>query len=207
MARGIDTHAHEAALAEGLPTIAILGCGIRRTYPPENQRLRRRILEAGGLVLSEFDPDVQAHPGCFIQRNRLIAGYSKATWIVQSGYRSGALNTAKWAREHHRNVYATPAFPGDPAFLGNLALFTEKQGKPVWDAGAFTDDWMSLFSAIETNRREAKGEGPLDLFLEIERGYRNGRDLFAILEERQLRTGEPISTMAARIEAHIPKRD
>jgi DNA processing protein len=199
MARGIDSFAHEAALAAGLPTIAILGCGIDRTYPPENGRLRRRILEADGLVLSEFDRDLQARPGCFIQRNRLIAGLSKATWIVQTGFRSGALNTASWARKMDRTVYATPCFPGDPSFLGNHNLLAG-EAIPVWSASSFAATWIGRFSDIEKPPAGSAADARLGFHLEVERGLREGRELLEILESRSFRTGESVASLLRRIE-------
>jgi hypothetical protein len=98
-------------------------------------------------------------------------------------------------------VYTTPAFPGDPSFLGNLSLLRDYEAKPVWDAGALTQDWLSLFSRIEENGRKPGTHSPLALLHEVERGYLEGRDLFTILDERHQRTGEPIGGMLAQIEA------
>ncbi|MBS1961030.1 MAG: DNA-processing protein DprA [Bdellovibrionales bacterium] len=201
LARGIDAAAHEAALSAGLPTIAILGCGIRQTYPPENARLRARILDAGGLVLSEFPPDEGPLPSYFISRNRLIAGFSAATWIVQSGYRSGALNTAKWARRQGRGLFVTPSFPGDPGFLGNENLLAnEVEAIPLWNAEGFVKQWIGLFSTIERNRRRRTSDAALEIVLEVERGMREGKSLYSILEERALRTGESIDELLERVQ-------
>ncbi len=200
LARGIDSAAHESALAANLPTIAILGCGIQRTYPPENLRLRKRILEAGGLVLSEFDPHLDALPGCFIQRNRIIAGMSKATWIVQSGYRSGALNTAHWTLKQGRTLFVTPSFPGDPSFLGNENLMTNPTAIPVYNAEAFAACWIGLFSEIVKNRRNSKNPPVIELIVEIERGMREGRELISIVEERSRRTGESVESLIKKID-------
>lgn len=202
LARGIDSAAHEAALSSALPTIAILGCGIHRTYPPENMRLRKRILDAGGLVISEFEPDAEVRPPYFIQRNRLIAGFAKATWIVQSGYRSGALNTATRALKLDRTVYATPAFPGDPSFLGNENLLSRKSEfvRPLWSAEDLSYTWLDLFSTVQRKRRPTPLEAGLEVVIEIEKGLRDGKDVISILEERSRRTGESIDELLARVE-------
>ncbi len=202
LARGIDSAAHEAALAAGLPTIAFLGCGIRRTYPPENVRLRQRIVDAGGLILSEFPPDAEARPPFFIQRNRLIAAYAAATWIVQSGYRSGALNTARRALDMEKKVFATPSFPGDPAFMGNETLFVRNADivKALWGAEDLTYAWADLFGVIQKNRRPTQSEAGLDIVVEVEKGIREGKDVFSILEERSRRTGESVDALLARME-------
>lgn len=107
LARGIDTAAHEAALAAGGRTIAVLGSGIGHLYPPENQALADRIAEQGA-VLSEFPvlyvPDKQSFP----LRNRIVAGMSSGLLVVEAPARSGALITANQALEQGRSVFAIP---------------------------------------------------------------------------------------------------
>lgn len=204
LARGIDSSAHEAALASDLPTIAILGCGIRQTYPPENRRLRDRIIEAGGLILSEFEPEAPPLPGYFIQRNRLIAGFAAATWIVQSGYRSGALNTASWAMKQNRRLFVTPSFPGDPSFLGNESLLMkEPSATPMWGAESLASEWISLFGWENRNRRRTRVEIDLEFALEIERGMREGKSLYTVLETRARRTGETLDELLERVQGTI----
>jgi DNA protecting protein DprA len=144
LARGIDTAAHEAALHHDLPTIAILGAGLDVEYPRENSRLRQRILDSGGLLVSEFPPGTEPRPHHFLQRNRLIAGWAKATWVVEASNRSGALNTARWAREHHRASYATPCFPGDVALAGNQTLIDRDHAIPFWAAHSLGETWVEL---------------------------------------------------------------
>lgn len=107
LARGIDTAAHEAALAAGGRTIAVLGSGIGNVYPPENQALADRISE-NGAVLSEFPvlyvPDKQSFP----LRNRIVAGMSSGLLVVEAPARSGSLITANQALEQGRTVFAIP---------------------------------------------------------------------------------------------------
>ncbi len=107
LARGIDTAAHEAALAAKGRTIAVLGSGIGNVYPPENQSLADRIAESGA-VLSEFPvlyvPDKQSFP----LRNRIVAGMSQGLLVVEAPARSGSLITANQALEQGRTVFAVP---------------------------------------------------------------------------------------------------
>jgi DNA processing protein len=107
LARGIDTAAHEAALAADGRTIAVLGSGIGKVYPPENQALADRIA-ASGAVLSEFPvlyvPDKQSFP----LRNRIVAGMSSGLLVVEAPARSGSLITANQALEQGRTVFAIP---------------------------------------------------------------------------------------------------
>jgi DNA processing protein len=111
MARGIDTAAHEGALAAGGFTVAVLGTGVDVVYPPENGALMQRIADAGGIV-SEQLCGTQAFSHVFPRRNRIISGMCDAVVVVEGGARSGALITAKWALEQGREVGAVPGFPG-----------------------------------------------------------------------------------------------
>ena len=106
-ARGIDTAAHRGALAAGGRTIAVLGCGVDVTYPPENRKLVGQVLERGALI-SQFPMGTPALPGHFPLRNRTIAGLTLGTIVVEAAERSGALITAGHAGELGREVFAVP---------------------------------------------------------------------------------------------------
>ena len=107
LARGIDTAAHEGALNGGGRTIAVLGSGLGQIYPAENKGIADAIA-ADGAVISEYAPDAKPRGGMFPQRNRLIAGLSLATLVVEAPDRSGALITARLASEQNREVLALP---------------------------------------------------------------------------------------------------
>ena len=127
-----------------------------------------------------------------------------ATWIVQSGYRSGALNTAHRALRLGRRVFVTPSFPGDPSFLGNESLLAKENATTaLWNAESLVSQWIGLFSGIEKNRRMNRGETNLEIVLEVERGMREGKSLYSILEERARRTGETIEDLLARFQTTI----
>jgi DNA processing protein len=111
MARGIDTAAHNGALAAEGPTVAVLGTGVDVVYPPENGELMKRIL-AAGVVVSEQVCGMRAFPQFFPKRNRIISGWCDAVVVVEGGAKSGALITAKWALDQGRDVGAVPGFPG-----------------------------------------------------------------------------------------------
>ncbi len=106
-ARGIDALAHEAALAAGARTIAVLGTGIDRIYPPEHRRLYEEISEQG-LILSEFPLEALPEPHHFPQRNRVISGLSLGCLVVEATLESGSLITARCAVEQGREVFAVP---------------------------------------------------------------------------------------------------
>ena len=108
LARGIDGEAHRGALDAGGVTVAVLGCGIDRDYPARHAELARRMVEAGGLVVSEYEPGVEPAPWRFPARNRIIAGLALATVVAEARERSGALITADFALELGREVFAVP---------------------------------------------------------------------------------------------------
>ena len=106
-ARGIDTTAHKTALANDLHTVAVLGCGLDITYPPENKALFAEIAERGTL-LSEYPPGVQPIAKNFPARNRIISGLSKGVLLPEAGVKSGSLITAEFALDQGREVYCVP---------------------------------------------------------------------------------------------------
>ena len=125
MARGIDTAAHRGALSGGGSTVAVLGSGLNRIYPPENRDLFRQIARSGA-VISEFALDAEPEPHHFPQRNRMISGMALGTVVVEAAQRSGSLITARLAAEQGREVYAVPGNIHAPTTRGTHDLI--KQG-------------------------------------------------------------------------------
>jgi DNA processing protein len=106
LALGIDTAAHRAALAADGRTVAIIGTGINRAYPTQNQDLHKEI-SARGLLLSQFWPDAPPQKQNFLMRNATMSGYGLATVVVEAGEHSGARAQARMAVEHGRPVILT----------------------------------------------------------------------------------------------------
>jgi DNA processing protein len=107
LARGIDAAAHRGALEAGGRTIAVLGTGLAKIYPPEHAELAAAIARQGA-VLSEVALETAALPGLFPQRNRIIAGLSLGVVVVEASRNSGALHTVRHAMEQGRDVFAVP---------------------------------------------------------------------------------------------------
>lgn len=107
LARGIDAQAHKAALAANGRTIAVLGGGLLKMYPPEHQSLADEII-ANGAVISEALPLQSPQSGCFPRRNRIVTGLSLGVIVVEAGDRSGAAISARLAMEQGREVFAVP---------------------------------------------------------------------------------------------------
>ncbi|MDO8600194.1 MAG: DNA-processing protein DprA [bacterium] len=110
LAVGIDTIAHKTALSCGLKTIGVLGSGLDRAsfFPQENWGLSEKIIEAGGAVISEYPEGTPGLPHHFPARNRIIAGLSQGTLVIEAKEKSGALITARLALEENREVFAVP---------------------------------------------------------------------------------------------------
>lgn len=153
LALGIDTLAHEAALAAGLKTIAVPGSGLDRSvlHPRSNCRLADKILAAGGALLSEFPPTMPAGLHTFPRRNRLMAGLTKASLIIEAGERSGTLITARLALEYGRDVLAVPGSIFSLNSVGTNRLI--KQGAAAVTGG---DDVLEAlgFAPEEDTRRQ-----------------------------------------------------
>ncbi len=121
LARGVDSWAHRGALEAGGPTVAVLGCGIDRDYPRAHARLAVDIASTG-LIVSEYPCGVVPAPWRFPARNRIVAGLTAATIVVEARERSGALITADLALEEGREVLAVPGEITSPLAAGSNAL-------------------------------------------------------------------------------------
>ena len=149
LARGIDAAAHRAALAAGGRTLAVMGGGLLKTYPPEHAELARQVSEQGCLI-SEMPPRYVATRHAFPRRNRLISGLTLGTLIVEAAERSGALITARQAMEQNRDVFAVPGpvdnrnSKGCHALLRDGAILVESV-EDILDA---------LGPLVETNQQE-----------------------------------------------------
>ncbi len=110
LALGIDALAHAAALKAGLYTLSVPGSGLDNSvlYPRSNRMLAMRILESGGGLLSEYDPFFAATPWSFPQRNRIMAGLSSATLVIEASQKSGTLITARLAVDYNRELLVVP---------------------------------------------------------------------------------------------------
>ncbi|HKZ06484.1 MAG TPA: DNA-processing protein DprA [Methylomirabilota bacterium] len=148
LARGIDSAAHRGALAAGGRTIAVLGSGVDRVYPPENRRLAAEIA-ARGAVLSQFAPGMPALAHHFPIRNRVIAGLALGVVVVEAAEASGSLITAGHAADLGREIMAMPGPAGAPSSRGAHHL--------IRDGAALVEGWEDVVALLPTLWRACVG--------------------------------------------------
>lgn len=157
LALGIDGVAHKAALAAGLHTIAVPGSGLSEEvlYPRAHLTLSRDILDAGGALLSEMEPDEPAAPYTFPKRNRIMAGMSHAVLIIEAGLKSGTLITARLATEYNRELLIVPHSIFSEGGAGGH-LFMGLGAKPVRNA----HDILDVFDMKKEETKRSVGLTP-----------------------------------------------
>lgn len=155
LARGIDTAAHQGALAAKGRTVAVIGAGLNEIYPPENQALADKIIESGSAVVSEFPMNAKPIPQNFPMRNRIVSGMSVGTLVVEADMKSGALITARMALDQGKLLFAVPGRIDSLRSRGCHQLI--KQGaKLVEDAGDVMSEFEFLFGGLSL----VQGEKP-----------------------------------------------
>ncbi len=160
LARGIDSAAHEGALAAKGRTVAVLGCGIDQVYPSENKALAEKIAAAGAVV-SEFPVGTKPDRQTFPIRNRTVSGLSMGVLVVEAAVNSGALITARMALDQGRHVFAVPGRIDTPDARGCHQLI--KQGaRLVEEVGDVLSEFEFLFPSQSTGPTEKKQAGGLE---------------------------------------------
>lgn len=122
LAVGIDTMAHQTCLENNGKTVAVLGSGVNKIFPPENVNLYKNIVKNGGCVISEYEPDTMAQKRYFPERNRIVSGLSLGTLVIEATYRSGTSITAKYAFEQGKKVFCLPNCVGTKNSAGTINL-------------------------------------------------------------------------------------
>ncbi|MDD3108941.1 MAG: DNA-processing protein DprA, partial [Alistipes sp.] len=200
LAYGIDITAHRAAMRAGLPTVGVVAHPLTHIYPARHTESARRMVQEGGAVVSEFHSGCRPDRSGFVQRNRIIAGLSEGTLIIESALRGGSLITADMAQGYDRTVMAVPGRVGDAMSEGTnrllytLAAQTVCSGEQV----AHTLNWKT------ENAREASKAVQKELFAAIDPASTEGR-LLALLdhqppmsaEELGVRSGQPLQELAS----------
>ena len=187
LARGIDTAAHQGALAAKGRTVAVIGAGLAKLYPPENAALAEKIRSGNGAIVSEFSMAVEPDRQTFPMRNRIISGWSHGILVVEAGLNSGALITSAQALEQGRSVYAVPGHINAPSAMGSNRLI-QQGAKLVMDASDILEDLQILLP--ETKPSPEAAARPLPPLSEEE------RRVYDAIEQ----TETPIDDIAAKSE-------
>ena len=155
MAEGIDSFAHQGALEGKGKTVAVLAGGVDIIYPPSNKKLYYEIIK-NGAIISEKPPGTIGKPYFYIQRNRIMAGLSKAVIAVEGAFKSGTRHTVNHAHENNRDVYAVPSNPlSVQSQIPNQLI---KEGaKPVLSADDIIEDYIDVYPEyFNTSVKEEK---------------------------------------------------
>ncbi len=160
LAKGIDAIAHNAALAAGGRTLAVVGGGLDVIYPPENTDLAKRIVECGALI-SEYPPGTRPRPENFPRRNRILSGLCLGVLVVEAGEGSGALITSMLALEQNREVFAVPGSILSPASTGTNKLIQDG-AKLVRNIGDILEELNLTAAAHQIEMKAVMPETPAE---------------------------------------------
>ena len=184
LAFGIDAIAHQTALDNELPTIAVLGTGIddKSIYPNTNLPLAKEILKNNGLIISEYPEGTEGYKSNFPARNRIISGLSKGVLIIEAPLISGALITTKFATEQNRDVFAIPGNIFSPNSKGPNMLIS-KGAKPVFSAEDILGNYYQNLKLDLKSEQIISTKNPID------------KQILVILDEKGGLTGDEIISL------------
>ena len=155
LARGIDTAAHQGALAANGRTVGVLGCGLSQVYPAENFTLAERIADGHGAIISEFPMSVTPDRTTFPMRNRIISGCSMGVLVIEAGLQSGALISANQAADQGRTVFAVPGSIDRPSSQGSNRLI-QQGAKLVMGVEDILEEITMLPGLTDTDERSSR---------------------------------------------------
>lgn len=155
LAYGIDAAAHIKALEKGLTTIAVVAHGLNMIYPAAHRNLAKEIIKKEGAILSEYPFDTKPFKPNFLARNRIVAGLSDVTIVVESNIKGGAMSTANYAFLYNRDVMALPGRSSDDLSSGCNLLIRKNKAHLIECAADLieTTGWQPLNIAVGTNQR------------------------------------------------------
>ena len=198
LAYGIDSIAHKAALKNNLSTVGVVGHGLDMIYPPENTNMAKEMISQNGGILSEFFSKTIPDKHHFPLRNRIVAGMSDATIVVETLIKGGSMITAKLADSYNRDVFAVPGRAIDKTSSGCNHLIKHNRAILLTDAS----DLLEVMGWKEKKRSGAKKQR--QLFIELTPEERQIVDMLqdresVAIDEINLRSGLSSSTIAAAI--------
>ena len=199
MAFGVDAIAHKAAIKNNLPTVGVLGHGLDQIYPSDHAGLAKEMLKHDGGLLTEFRSKTTPDKHNFPTRNRIVAGMSDATIVVESGIKGGSMVTAELANGYNKDVFAFPGKITDTKSAGCNYLIMSNKAVLLTDAQQLID-----IMGWEEKKQKVKAKNQKEIFIELSS---EERIIVDILKEREtvhideinLRSGLSNSAIAAAI--------
>jgi len=199
MAFGVDAFAHKAAVKNNLATIGVMAHGLDQIYPPEHAGLAKDMIKHGGGLLTEFRSDTTPDKHNFPTRNRIVAGMSDATIVVESGIKGGSMVTAELANGYNKDVFAFPGKVTDPKSAGCNCLIKSNKAVLLTDAQQF----LELMGWAD-KKLQAIGNRQKEIFIELSK---EEKTIVNILNEQEtvhidaikLKSGLNNSSVAAAI--------
>jgi len=177
LAHGIDAIAHKAAVKNGLPTVGVVGHGLDKVYPSENTGLAKEMIKDGGGMLSEFFSGTKPDKHNFPLRNRIVAGLSDATVVVETNIKGGSMITAKLADAYNRDVFAVPGRSIDKASSGCNHLIKYNKAILLTDA----DELLEVLGWKEKKKEKVKQQKELFIELSVEE-----KQIIQLLQEKEM---------------------
>lgn len=199
LAYGIDAIAHKASVKNNLPTIGVLAHGLDQVYPAQHTGLAKDMIREKGGLLTEFRSKTKPDKHNFPTRNRIVAGMSDATIVIETGVKGGSMITAELANGYNKDVFAFPGKVTDSKSGGCNYLIKNNKAVLLTDA----QELIEVMNWEETNRKE-KGKKQKELFIELTAeekiitGILNEKETVHI-DEINLKSGLSSSTVAAAI--------
>lgn len=176
LAHGIDAYAHKAALKNNLPTVGVVGHGLDKVYPSENTALAKEMVKDGGGILSEFFSGTKPDKHNFPLRNRIVAGLSDATVVVETNIKGGSMITAKLADAYNRDVFAVPGRTNDKASSGCNHLIKYNKAILLTDA-------EELLDVLGWKEKKKEKKQQKELFVELSA---EEKQIVQLLQEKEM---------------------
>lgn len=196
LAYGVDKLSHQAALKYGLKSIGVVAHGHYTLYPSSHRELAEQMITTGGGVVTEYPYRTRALPQRFVQRNRIVAGLSLGTVVVESAERGGSLITANIAFDYSRSVFATPGRIFDPASKGCNKLVAHQKASIITTPDKLLDE-LQLLPTLKPQRLPFKEEDGQEETNPILKALRTADHL--TLEDLALQLGEEVPTISGML--------
>lgn len=149
LALGCDKIAHETTVNENKITIAFLPCGLNVISPSSNKKLAKSIIEQGGCLVSEYEPDKKVFKRSYVERDKIVAAFSDIVFVLQCGEKSGTMHTVNvtidFKKVNHRDLYVyIPEDMSDGDYSGNISILKSNNGTKVSDIDEFCEEIVIL---------------------------------------------------------------